>query len=436
MNRKILHLAIPNILSNFSVPLLGMVDTALMGRLDSEIYLGAIALGTILFNFIYWGFGFLRMGTTGLTAQAYGKSDSEESLWVLLRALTVAWSASIFLILFQYPLVELGLWLMKGEEEIKQIAKSYFLIRIYAAPATIGLYAFHGWFLGRQNARIPMFLTITVNLANILFNVWFVLSLGMKADGVALATVIAQYIGLSIAIVIFWKGHSQELHIFSWTKLFDLKALESFFRVNASLFLRTLCLIFVFSFFVSESAAEDSFTLAANQILLQYLHLMAYGVDGFAFAAESLVGRYIGEKSLDKLQQSIKGLLIWGLSLGALFALLYILLGTQLLYVFTDQQQVIDVAREYLNWIYLLPLVGAFAYMWDGIYIGATATRPMLIGMLISTLIFFFPAYYGLEPLWGNHSLWAAMWLFMLSRGIFLAFIARKHIYDPIRARV
>lgn len=427
-NREILRLAIPNILSNISISLLGIVDTALMGRLESEIYIGAVALGSIIFNIIYWGFGFLRMGTTGLTAQSYGQNNRKECTAILGRGLLFALCGSIIILALQYVIAWISFSLLQGDEAIKALATQYFYIRIYAAPATLGLYVFHGWFLGMQNARYPMVLTIFVNLLNIVFNIVFVLRMGMRADGVALGTVCAQYSGLALAMGIFFFKYHPYAALFERRLIFRLAAIKHFFAINVDIFIRTVCLVFTFAFFTSASAAIDSLTLAANQILLQYISLLSYAVDGFALAAESLVGRYIGAKDSFRLRKSVRYLFYWGMGFGTVFALVYGVFGKALLQVFTDQGEIIQAAAPYVWWMVAICLAGSVAYMLDGVYIGATATPPMRNMMLISTVGVFLPVYYlTLSPL-GNSGLWLALLLFMVARGTTLSLLAKKHI--------
>lgn len=433
MDRRILRLAIPNILNNLLVPLLGVADTALMGRLESEIYIGGIALGTILFNFIYWGFGFLRMGTTGLTAQAYGKGDSSESISILVRALLVVAAASVLLIAIQVPIAKLGFSLINGEQEIKDLARTYFYIRIWAAPATLGLYVMNGWFFGLHNARYPLLLALIGNGLNIGFNFLFVLGFKMNVDGVAWGTVIAQYISFFCAIGLFLWKYRDQLSIIKRKSITNLSRLKQFFSVNSYIFLRTILLVWVFAFFTSESASMDSLTLAANQVLRQYLELMAYGVDGFAFAAESIIGGYFGAKNLPMLRTAIRRLIVWGFGIGVIFAVFYLLLGKQVLYLFTNQEELIQRASEYVYWMVPLSLTSAFAYMWDGIYLGATATRAMLFMMIISVLGLFYPLYLATQAIgWGNHGLWLSMLVFMVARGASLWLVSGKFIYSKL----
>ena len=429
MNKEILRLSIPIIISNISIPLLGMVDTALMGRLESEYYIGAVALGSLIFNFIYWGFGFLRMGTTGLTAQAFGGEHRAEIIAILIRGLLVALVGSAVIILFRGFISWVGFSLIPGEEAIKSLAVQYFSIRIYAAPATLAIYVFYGWFLGMQNARYPMILTVLVNLLNIGFNVFFVSFLGMKSDGVALGTVCAQYVGLMMAVVLFVLKYRHHLTDVKRRLVLKIEPLKHFFLVNTDIFIRTICLVFTFAFFTAASSHMDSLILAANQILLQYVSLMSYGVDGFAFAAESLVGRFSGAGDRNRLVLVVKSLFFWGCGLGGIFAVFFGVFGKNLLYVFTDLKPVIETASRYLGWIAVIPVMGAVAYMWDGVYIGATATKAMRNMMLLSTLGVFLRVYYLFVGLMGNHGLWLALTMFMIARGLSLSLLSKRQIF-------
>lgn len=429
MNKKILRLAGPNILSNLSIPLLSIVDTALMGHLESPAYLGAIAIAGVIFNNIYWGFGFLRMGTTGLTAQAYGKEQPSESMVVLTQALVVAVLGGLAVLLLQYPIAEIGLWFLEPQGETAALTSEYYYIRIWAAPAAISIYAFSGWFLGMQNAVYPMVITIVVNVVNIVGNLYFIKVWGMKSDGVALATVIAQYVGLFLSIGLFLYKYSSFLSYVNRHLAIQYAYLKRFFTVNRDIFIRTVCLVFAFSFFTDKSAEAGETILAANAILLQYLFMMAYAVDGFAFAAESLVGRYVGAKDRVNIVKSVRLTLMWGMGFGALFSLVYVVFGDMVLFVFTDLEEVMATARQYLFWLYLMPLAGAAAFVWDGIYIGATASIAMRNAMLVSVGLVYLPAYYILTPFWGNHGLWLAMLLFMVVRSVTLWAVAPKHIY-------
>jgi MATE family multidrug resistance protein len=432
LNKRILRLAIPNILSNLAIPLQGIVDTALMGHLEDEVYIGAIGLGATLFAIIYWGLGFIRMGTTGLVAQAYGRQDQNTVTLTLFRALGVALLAAAIVLLFRQGIVTLAFdYMIDGEADTERLAGEYFFIRVLAAPAALSLFAFKGWFLGMQNARFPLILTLAVTLSNIVFSFWFVEGMGMTSDGVAYGTLCAQYIGLATCLVLLRIRYLKEL---LWVKkikqeIFEIKALRHFFSINSDIFLRTLALTFAFTFFDVKSAEAGNTTLAVNKILNQMLFLISYGVDGFAFAAESIVGRYVGSKEGDKLRKAIRLLMIWGMGLGAVFSLVYAVGGTWILRVFTSQEHLLEAAYLYLPWMILLPLLSSAAFLWDGIYIGAVATRTLLYMMLLSTFVVFLPVYYISFPLWENHGLWLAMSAFMLSRSLFLSIMAKKVIY-------
>lgn len=426
LNREILNLAFPNIIANITIPLLGMVDLALVGHLESERYIGAIALGGMIFNILYWGFGFLRMGTSGLTAQAFGRQDKKESMIILSRSLLVGLGGALLLLLLQKPIEWLGFAAIKGSEEVETLAAEYFRIRIWAAPATLALYSLTGWFLGMQNARIPMIIAIAVNLLNILFNLLFVLGMGMKSDGVALGTVLAQYGGLLIALGFFYAKYRHLTGYWTRREMMEWNALKRFFSVNRDIFIRTLCLIFVFSFFTARSARQDDTILAVNTLLLQYFMIFSYLIDGFAYAAEALVGKYTGEGNRPRRARTIRYLFYWGLGISIPFTLTYLFGGDRILWLLTNNPDVIHQAAQYLFWIALIPLVTFAAFLWDGIFIGATASAGMRNSMLISTLLVFVPVYFIAKPFLHNHGLWLALILFMISRGITQTLIARR----------
>lgn len=434
MNRRILNLAVPNIISNVTVPLLSMVDISLVGHLDvnSKLHIGAISLGTMIFNFIYWGFSFLRMGTSGFAAQAFGRRDYRETMLVLSRAVSVAVGGAIFLIVLQYPIANIGFFLLNGSEEVEALAREYFFIRIWAAPATIGLYALTGWFIGMQNARIPMAIAITVNLLNIGFNYTLIHHFGMASDGVALGTVIAQYCGFILALYIFFKRHRDLLKYWSYKAMLELKALKLFFSVNKNIFIRTICLIFVMTFFTAQSADIGDTTLAVNSVLLQFFMFFSFVMDGFAYAAEALTGRFFGEQSKDKLIKTVKLLFLWGIGFASLFTLIYIFLGDRILYLLTDNTEVLKRSETFIYWVWGIPIISFTAFLWDGIFIGATSSRSMRNAMLLSTLVFFIPVYYLLIGPMGNHGLWLAFLLFQLSRGAVQTLQSSRAIFKKL----
>ncbi|MEO0775327.1 MAG: MATE family efflux transporter [Bacteroidota bacterium] len=416
MNKEILRLAIPNILSNISIPLLSTVDTALMGRL-SEVHLGAVGIGAMIFNFIYWNFSFLRMGTTGMTAQAYGRSDARDISLTLGRALLVAWAIALLILLLRWPLGQAGYWLMQVGSDALPLVQTYFEVRLWAAPASLPLLVLLGWFFGMQNAIYPLLLTLIINATNIAANFLLVRHYGMGVDGVAWGTVIAQYVGLFSAFALLAYRYPHHLRSIRWAPLLEWQALRQFLRVNRDIFIRTVGLTFVFGFFYSRSSSAGETLLAVNVILLQFLNWMSYAVDGFAYATESLVGKYAGRADRQLLHRSIRLSFAWGMGLALVFSLLYALAGESLLYVFTDQASLIQASLPYLFWMALFPLLSTPCYLWDGVYIGLTASGPMRDSMLGSIALFLVA--YGLLSFTklGNHGLWLILLLFMMARG-------------------
>ncbi len=430
LNKQILALAIPNILTNLSVPLLSSVDTAVVGHLDKAYYLGAIAIGSMIFNFIYWAFGFLRMGTTGLTSQALGKSNYKEIALNLFRPIFLALIFGIILILLQYFIAEISFSIIDASPEVEQFARQYFYIRIFAAPATLLIYVFHGWFLGMQNAKYPLILLVTGNILNLVFNILFIFQFGMKSEGVAYGTILAQYLGLFIAISLFIHKYKLYFSFFSIKEIFKFSKIKKFYQVNSNIFIRTLALLFVLSFFTTESAKFGDNILAANTILMQMWIIISYAVDGFAFAAESIVGKLIGANDKVKLKLTIKYLFIWGVGIGIAFTIIYSLLGELLIGIFTNNQVIINIALTFIGWTIISQIVNSVSFIWDGIYIGATKTKAMRNSMLISAFLVFIPTYYITRGIMGNHSLWFALTLFMVVRALTLTIVAKKNIYN------
>ena len=428
VNKEIYRLALPNIVSNFSIPLLGAVDTALMGRLEPEYYLGAVGIGGVIFNFIYWGFGFLRMATTGLAAQAFGENDIPECGRLLLQATFIGIISSLLLFIFQWSLMDLSFLLIDASPEVEHHARAYFHIRIYAAPATLCLHAIHGVFLGLQNARYPMLLTIVVNLVNIVLNLVFVRMLGMKVEGVALATVIAQYVGLVLASALFFMHYRGILTSWNLREVLVFSKLKRFLGISSDIFIRTCCLVFSHAYFTAKSAALSNTFLAINTILLQYVNLLSYAIDGFAFAAESMIGKYKGAQDMRNLKRTTRLIFFWAFLFAGMIMIILVVFGERLLHLFTNQMPLVEQAKPYLIWIIIAPVVNVAAYIWDGIYLGATASKAMRNAMILSTLLFF-SAVYLLIP-FGNHGLWGALTLLLVARGVSLTVLAPKYLFN------
>lgn len=401
---------------------------ALMGHLGKLDFIGAIALSGMIFNLLYWSFSFLKMGTSGLTAQAYGARNLEETILNLSRALYVALIGSLLIIVFQKPIEIISFYFINADDSVEQIAKSYFYIRIWAAPASISLFAISGWFIGMQNAKTPMIIAIVGNLLNMALSSLFVYHFNMEEKGVALGTLISQYLSLALALIFIKKYYSKLFKYWTYKSMVKIKALKQFFSLNRDIFIRTLCIIFVFTFFTSQSANSNKSILAMNSLLLQFVFIFSYFIDGFAHAAEALVGRYIGSGERDKLLSLIKTLFIWALALSICFSLSYKLGYISILKALTSESSIIELSREYIWWLILMPIASFASYIFDGIYIGATASKNMRNTMLMATIIVFIPTYYIFKQELGNHALWLAMFSFMLSRGIFQFFFLKSSL--------
>lgn len=417
MNKKILQLAIPSIVSNITVPLLGLIDVAIVGHLGSAAYIGAIAVGGMLFNIIYWLFGFLRMGTSGMTSQAFGQRDLKEVTRVLLRAVGVGLFIALCLLLLQYPIRKIAFLLIDATPEVRELATVYFNICVWGAPAVLGLYGFVGWFIGMQNSRFPMFIAITQNVVNIVASLSFVYLLDMKIEGVALGTLIAQYAGLFMASLLWLRYYGRLKIAFRWREIIGKTAMKRFFQVNSDIFFRTLCLVAVTTFFTSTGARQGDVVLAVNTLLMQLFTLFSYIMDGFAYAGEAMTGRYIGARNNTGLQRMIRLLFRWGWGLSLSFTILYMIGGQDFLGLLTNDTTVINAAGSYCYWVLAIPLAGFAAFLWDGILIGATATRLMLYSMLVASGMFFL-IYYIFYALMGNHALWMAFLIYLSLRGI------------------
>lgn len=445
MNRRILGLALPNIVTNITVPLLGMVDMAIVGHL-SATHIGAITIGTSIFNLIYWNFGFLRMGTSGFTAQAYGAGRMDEAVKTLIRACAIALGIALTLIALQWPISLAVPVIFEGSDEVMQLALTYFFVRIWAAPATLGLYAVKGWFIGMQDSRTPMWIAIFLNCVNIAASLLFVIVLHWDIAGVALGTVLANYAGLALGIVFLRKrlkqlnttpsplstDHSSLSTIKEALRWADMRR---FFKVNGDIFLRTVCLSAVFTFITAASGRISDEVLAVDALLLQFFTLFSYIMDGFAYAGEALVGRYIGARQGRNLRLAVRLLLLWGLALTALFTVLYALFSVQFLHIFTDAEDIIEAAGDYMGWVLAIPVCGFAAFLFDGIFVGATASRTMRNAMFVATAAFF-SIYFGLklaagtvsEQTW-NNILWLAFMVYLILRGLLQGLRVRKDIY-------
>ena len=417
-DHQILHIALPAIITNITIPLLGLVDTAIVGHMGDAVYIAAIAVGSMMFNLIYWIFGFLRMGTCGLTAQARGRCDRRDIKTQLTRSLLISSFIALTLLLGQWPLCEFMLWLIGPTAEVRPLASTYFYIVIWGAPASLGLFSLTGWYIGMQNTRFTMLISIFQNIINILASLTLVYGFGMKVEGVAMGTVIAQYAGLITGLSLLWRYYRKTLQKNpnrQSTK--SDTSFEKFFRINRDIFLRTLFLVAVNLYFTSAGARQGATILAVNTLLMQLYLLFSYIMDGFAFAGEALGGRYWGAKDSKAFHEVVKRLFGWGATMTALFTLLYIVCGMPFLHLLTDEPTVAEASRTYIWWAYLIPICGVAAFIWDGIFIGITKARGMLLATATAAGVFFCVIKVTIAS-WGNHSLWLAMVLFLLVRGI------------------
>lgn len=428
-NREILQLAVPSIITNITVPLLGLVDLAIVGHIGNETYIAAISVGTMIFNVMYWLCGFLRMGTSGMTAQAYGKGKkmqmelSLEGLRATLHSsMRFAWMIALAMLFLQVPLQWLMLWLMGPSSEVDELVRIYFHICIWGAPAMLSLYVLTGWFIGMQDTRTPMIVSVMQNLVNIAMSLLFVIVFGMKIEGVALGTLVAQWCGVCWAVIMLKKKYgwalkktAERIRLISRHEL----------RVNGDLFFRTFCLVAVNLFFTSAGARQGDLILSVNTLLMTFFTLFSYVMDGFAFAGEALAGKYYGANDDASLRRVWRHLFLWGGGITLLFTAVYAMGGVGFLSLLTDSGNVVAASLPYFFWALLLPVAGVAAFIYDGIFIGITETRGMLIACLIASVVFF-TLYYLLSPFMTNHALWFSLIVFLALRGIVQHLLFRK----------
>ena len=433
LNREILRLSLPSILANLSVPLVGFVDTAVAGHLPAQgawgaaAFIGAISVGAMLFNLIYWNFGFLRTGTGGLTAQAFGRGDMRECAAICARALSLAAVAAVLVLALQIPFMKLALLCVSASPEVEELSRQYFLIRIWAAPATLSLMAFSGWFVGMQDSVSSMWKDLVVGGMNIVASVSLAFGAGLGFRGVAWGTVIAQYSGLLYCVLVC--VFKYRVKVFSHLRLDDLwkslkgNELRGFFKMNADLFGRSLFFTFIYIGYTLIAATFGDILLACSSIMMQMLMIFSYFTDGFAYAAEALTGRFIGAGDRQMMRRSVKYTFVWSMSIAVLFIGVYALLGTPLLRLLTDDSTVVESCREFLPWLALMPPLGCAAFTWDGVYLGATDARGIRNAMAGAALSFFGVWFAGrLFPGFGGmHLLLAAYFAHLAFRTVYLS---------------
>ena len=448
LNRDILRLALPSILANLTVPLVGMVDTAVAGHLPgtegtgAATFIGAISVGALLFNLIYWNFGFLRTGTGGLTAQAFGRGDAHSCARIFARSMVLSAIVAVFTLALQWPFLKLSLLCVQASPEVESLAAQYFGIRIWAAPATLSLMAFSGWFVGMQDSVSSMWKDLVVNAVNIVASLVLSLGIGdwegLGFKGVAWGTLIAQYCGLLFCIGVCFVKYRKVLSTFSRSELSGLlrgPEIKGFFKMNLDLLGRSACFILIYIGYTMIAARYGDTILACSSIMMQLLMLFSYFTDGFAYAGEALTGRFIGAADLSSTRRSVKYIFIWSMSIAVLFIGVYMAAGVPILRVLTSDEGVVRVCRSFLPWLVLMPPLGCAAFTWDGIYLGATASRPIFISMLGAAAAFL-AVWFALEKIFGPsgetalHMLLAAYFAHLGFRTVYLSVKYRRHITE------
>ena len=428
-DRQILQIALPSIVSNITVPLLGMIDVAIVGHMGSPVYIGAVAVGSMIFNLVYWLFGFLRMGSSGMTSQALGRRDLTEVMRLLVRSVSIALAIALLLLVLQIPMKWAAFALIGPTDDVAPFASTYFNIVIWGAPASLALFSLMGWYIGMQNTRIPMFISIMQNIVNILASLTLVYGFGMKIEGVALGTVIAQYAGFIVALGLLARYYGRLFQYFRKDRLFS--DIRVFFNVNRDIFLRTLCLVAVNLYFTSAGARQGAVILSVNTVMMQLYLFFSYFMDGFAYAGEALGGRTYGARNGVAFRETLNRLWLWMLIVTTAYTLLYIGGGKWIVSILTDEPQVIEASSDYLWWTWLIPAAGCVAFIWDGVFIGLTATRGMLVSSFVSALCFF-AVYLLTEPFLGNHGLWLSLVIYLSMRGVLQTIWYRLRIINRI----
>lgn len=423
VNKRILAIALPSIVANITTPLLGLVDTAIVGHMGSAVYIGAIAVGGVMFNMLYWLFGFLRGGTSGLAAQAFGCGDTRQQTLVLYRSMIVALTVGLAMVILQWPLLLLLKHFVDPDPSTGSLAARYFGILIFGAPAVLSTYALSGWFLGMQNSRMLMITSIVINLTNIAVSLILVYVLKWQIEGVATGSLVAQWVGFGVGL---WLLRRYKIHRVTMSEVMQPMQLKRFFRVNIEVMLRTVCLIAVTLWFTKSGARQGATILAVNTLLMQLFLLFSYMMDGFAYAGEALVGKYVGARQWIPMQRCIRGVFGWGVALATIFTAFYFLLGEAFLGILSADADVIKAAGSYYWWAAVVPFAGFAAFAWDGVFLGATLTRELLISMCAAMAAFFI-LFYLLYPAMGNHALWLAFIVYLFMRGAMQTWLFFRH---------
>lgn len=418
LNREVLRLAIPSILASITIPLVGIVDTAIVGHIADASAIGGIAIGTMLFDLLYWNFAFLRVGTGGMTAQAYGRQDKQAMANILAQSTGIAVAAAMLIWVVQWVFVNLVLILVPCSAEVDSFARHYFFIRIWAAPATLGLLALKGWFIGMQNTIAPMICDLTVNGMNIIASYLLAVHTPAGALGVAYGTVIAQYTGLGIACLLLCK-YRDVLQTLNLRLCLQWQQMKRLFVLNSNLFVRSLCFMVVYVGFTSIASKYGDTELAVSSIMMKLLMLYSYFLDGFAYAGEALTGRFFGERDKNSLKHLVRILFLWALGIGIVSTVIYSIWGEEMVRIMTNDKDIITASRTYLFWLVVMPLLSCAAFLWDGIYIGATAGREVRNCMIWAAAVFI-ATYMGLDTTFGIQALYIGYFAHLATRTIYM----------------
>jgi multidrug resistance protein, MATE family len=419
-HRSVLTVAVPIMLSNVTEPLIGVVNTAVIGQLPEAYYIGAISIGALIFSFLFWGFGFLRLSTGGMTAQAVGAGDNRELTAVFWRAIAIAIAVGVVLVLASPVIEKVSFDLMGGSAEIRAQGEIYFRHRILSAPFALMNFVILGWFIGQGRAKTAFVVQVFLNLVNMGLGAFFVLSLGMKADGVGLSALLAEFSAALLGCLLVWRSFRKLHATATWSQIWSRDKLMRTLNANGDIMIRTLCLVFAFAWFVARGARAGDVIIAANAVLLNFFEVAAYLIDGFAYASEALVGQAVGAKNRERFRQAIRLTTIWSLIVGAVCSVIIWFAGPWFVDLMTINPEVREAARQYLLWAGLTPFLGCICFQFDGIFTGAMATRDMRNMMIVSLLIYL-ASWWILESALGNHGLWAALCIFFIARGVTFA---------------
>ena len=431
INREVVRLAVPSILANITVPLVGIVDTAIAGHLGDAALIGGIAIGTMLFDLLYWNMGFLRVGTGGITAQAYGRGDMKASIGTFSQGIATSLIVSLIVLAIQWLFAEGMFLLVDCSPEVERVARNYFFIRIWAAPATLALFVFKGWFIGMQNTVFPMITDLWVNIVNMVASWLLSFYTPLGISGVAVGTLVAQWTGLVLALLLMRSKYRDLLQKTTIFHSMKWKYFKRFFSVNSFLFVRSMLMLVVYEGFTIFAARFGDVELAVSSVMMKLLMLYSYFVDGFAYAGEAMAGRFIGEKNRPSLNETVKYVFLWGAVIGVVSTVAYAVFPRSIIGLLTDNAEVIGASESYLFWLLLMPVLSCVAFIWDGIYIGATASRPLMVCMIWSAAGFI-AAFYLCAPHFGAQALYIAYFVHLIARSVYLTLVARRNVWSRV----